>query len=63
LTGFTAEQLQKYLLLDDGQFIKKMNIIKYDLSKEFKKKENEKDINIYKCLKKTQKVILLKLIL
>jgi hypothetical protein len=44
LTGFTAEQLQKYLLLDDGQFIKKMNIIKYDLSKEFKKKRMKKTL-------------------
>ena len=37
LTGFTTEELQKYLLLDDGQFIEKMNIIKENLSKEFKK--------------------------
>jgi hypothetical protein len=37
LTGFTTEELQKYLLLDDEQFIEKMTIIKENLSKEFKK--------------------------
>ena len=40
-----------------------MNIIKEIDQKNFKKKDNEKQINIYKCLKKIQKVILLKLIL
>ena len=42
LTGFTTEELQKYLLLDDEQFIEKMTIIKENLSKEFKKSSNYK---------------------
>jgi len=37
LTGFTTEDLEKYLLLDDEQFIKKMNIIKENVLKEFMK--------------------------
>ncbi len=37
LSGFTIEELQKYLLLNDEQFINKMNIIKENVLKEFKK--------------------------
>ena len=37
LTGFTVEELEKYTLLNDEQFIEKMNIIKENILKEFKK--------------------------
>ena len=37
MSGFRIEELQKYLLLDHEQFINKMNIIKENVLKEFKK--------------------------
>ena len=37
LTGFTIKELEKYLLLDDNQFMNKMNMIKENVLKEFKK--------------------------
>ena len=37
LTGFTVEELEKYTLLNDEQFVEKMNIIKENILKEFKK--------------------------
>ena len=37
LTGFTVEELEKYTLQNDEQFIEKMNIIKENILKEFKK--------------------------
>ncbi len=37
LSGFTTQELQKYLLLNDEQFLEKMNVIKENVLKEFKK--------------------------